>query len=90
MMRIISSSMVALLSLPRLLLRIPRREDGNPHTLISDGQSKPAARSMARGAPPDALGRGGGWQATTQMPCQAVTHEIQNAGGRHPCSTSQI
>ena len=37
MTMIISSSMVALLSLPRMLLFIPRREDENPNPLISDG-----------------------------------------------------
>src|SRR5450759_2356712 len=57
---------------------------------IRHGRSKPAAWLVARGAPPDALGWGGGWLAATQIPRQAVAHEIQNVGGRHSCSTSQI
>ena len=61
MMRMISSSMVHLLSPPRLILLIRRHEDGNPHPLISHGRPKPAARLVARRPPPDALGRGGGW-----------------------------
>lgn len=90
MMRRISSSMVVLLSSPRLLLFVRRREDGNPHPPIRHGRPKSAAWLVARGAPPDALGWGGGWLAAMQILRQAVAHEIQNLGGRHPCATRQV
>lgn len=90
MTRTSSSSMVDLPSPPRLLLIIRRHEDGNPHPWIRHGRPKPVARLVARRAPPDALGWGGGWPEVAEMRRQAVAHEVQNFAGRHPCATGQV
>jgi len=90
MTMIISSSMVDLPSPSRVLLCHPKARGWKPSSPDHWWRRKPAAWLVARGAPPDALGWSGGWLTAAQMPCQAFTHEIQNFGGRHSCSASQV